>query len=399
MQQLIEWLERLERLEQVPPTQEEFRVNWAESMKRIASPSPLAFDWSIIRIVGSGRLVQAIGQTPTHLGVLIWGDRKSQDQSIEAGSAPGQSLEDQALAAQIGALLTLATNRRIQVGASDVFVTMEGTEQRTFIPSLQVLDSSLTGPVPTDVRTRFEDLTSLMWGLPPEDSGPIGAATELHYASTLLFDVDPNAAYALCVAGLERLSRAYGSPPGEWNAWEDSRRLDQVFREISLTERQADRLRQELLVNRQLRLRQTFSSYICGSLPDNFWSHQVESFHPLIRMDPDGNSIFQEAVPGPVLGIDQFVPRDADSLRSRLLASYDARSSYVHEGRAQDRAMVSTMEQITGNPTVGRTPLVFAGLRQILVSLILQELTTRSRPRPLPNIKQVTPENNPNTRS
>jgi hypothetical protein len=82
----------------------------------------------------------------------------------------------------------------------------------------------------------------------------IGAAAELHYASTLLFDLDPNAAYALCVAGLERLSRAYGAAPAEWAAWEDAQRLDRVFEELSLSESQQDRLRQELLKNRHLRL-------------------------------------------------------------------------------------------------------------------------------------------------
>ena len=269
-----------------------------------------------MRIVNTGQTLYTFGQVPSHFGVLVWLDRIPE----------GQSLGDQALAAQIGAVLTLATNRRIQVAASDVTLTMEGSTERTFLPSAHVLDSSLAGPVPADVQSRFERLVGALYGLDPRDRGVIGAATELHYASTLLFDVDPNAAYALCVAGMERLSRAYGNAPAEWSAWEDAPRLDRVFADLSLSAEQVQRLREEILANRHLRLRQTFASYITASLLETFWDAEVECYVPSIRMEPTGRSAFEQMQPGVSTPMDRFVSRDRQTLRAQLLASYDARA-------------------------------------------------------------------------
>ena len=117
------------------------------------------------------------------------------------------SLSDNGLAAQLRPVFTLASNRRVAVAASDITMTMEGTTSRTFLPTSHVIDGSLTGPLPDDVADRFNASIAKVWGLDAVDLEVIGSAIELHYAATLLFDVDPNAAYALCVAGIERLSR------------------------------------------------------------------------------------------------------------------------------------------------------------------------------------------------
>ena len=374
MEELFEWLDRLDAV-----TPQDANA-LSESMKRVSSPSPLAFDRSVVRIVDTGQALYPFGQVPSNFGVLAWLDRIPE----------GQSLGDQALAAQIGALLTLATNRRIQVAASDVTLTMQGSTERTFLPSAHVLDSSLAGPVPADVKSRFEKLAGALYGLDRHDREVIGAATELHYASALLFDLDPNAAYALCVAGTERLSRAYGNAPAEWSAWEDASRLDGVFADLSLSTEAAQRLREEILANRHLRLRQTFASYVTTSLPESFWDAEVESYHPAIRMEPTGRSTFEKMQPGVTTPIGRFVPQDRHTLRVQLLASYDARSSYVHEGRQGAATLVSTLQPMIGIEPERRQPIAFAGLRQILVTLILLEVNARSKSRPLPRIQHVT---------
>ena len=43
-----------------------------------------------------------------------------------------------------------------------------------------------------------------------------------------------------------------------------------------------------------------------------------------------------------------------------------------------------------GNEPAERRPIAFAGLRQILVTLIMMEGTARSQSRPLPRIQHVT---------
>jgi hypothetical protein len=44
-------------------------------------------------------------------------------------------------------------------------------------------------------------LLSRLYGMSANDQEVIGAAIELHYASTILFDLEPNAAYAMAAAG------------------------------------------------------------------------------------------------------------------------------------------------------------------------------------------------------
>jgi hypothetical protein len=190
----------------------------SEQFKRLSAPSAIEFNQSVVRVVDAGQEAHTFGRLPARLSVLAWIDTVPS----------GQNLDDQALAAQLGAILTLATNRRIQVAASDVTLTMEGTTQRTFLPTNSILDRSLSGPISVDVRNTFDATLRSLCGLATADGETIGAAIELHYAAAVLFDVDPNAAYALCIAGIERLSRAYGGAPTEWRAWEDADRIDSV---------------------------------------------------------------------------------------------------------------------------------------------------------------------------
>jgi hypothetical protein len=263
---------------------------------------------------------------------------------------------------------------------------MEGTSQHVFLPTNLLLDRSLGGPIDGDPKALLEGTIGVLYGLAELDREIIGAAIELHYAAALLFDVEPNAAYALAIAGLERLSRAYGEPPTEWSAWEHATRFDRVFSDIGLTEGQANRLRDELLHDRQMRLRQTFARYVTDNLPTDFWELKLEDFIPTLTMAPDGSGTFSGMVRQAPVPITRLVPSDPHILRSRLLGSYDARSSYVHDGRRRP-VMSATLTQLVGNEPRSSEPIEFAGIRAILRTLVVAEAQKRSQPRPLPGLR------------
>lgn len=381
MKELFDWLQRLAAVEQEAPQQ---TPEVHENFHRVFAPSPLDFDGSIVRVVDARQEVYSFGRVPGRLSVLAWPD---------VGSQPNQ-LDGQAIAAQLGAILTLATNRRVEVAASDVPLTMEGTSERVFLPTGSLVDRSLGGPINVDARAGLEETLGLLLGLSESDRDVVGAAIELHYAATLLFDVEPNAGYALAIAGLERLSRSYGEPPIEWAAWEHAPRLDRAFADVGLTDQQINRLRDELLQDRHMRLRQTFASYVAESLPADFWLCRLEDFAPTLTMAPNGAATFSGMAPETPVPITRLVPSDPTTLRRRLLSSYDARSSYVHDGRRRP-VMATTVTQLVGKESVPSAPIEFAGMRAILRTLVVAEAKKRSQPRSLPRMLLMHAGNRP----
>lgn len=380
MQELFDWLGRLETLETSPHTS---AIH--EHLHRVFAASALDFDGSVVRMIDARQEALSFGRIPGRLSVLAWPD-----------AGPGaQSLEDQAVAAQLGAVLTLATNRRVEVAASDLPLTMEGTNQRTFLPTNLLLDRTLAGPIEVDTRAELVATLGRFYGLATYDRDVLGAATELHYAAALLFDVEPNAAYAMAIAGVERLSRAYGPAPLDWSAWDQAERLDRVFADLALTEEQIDRLRHELLQDRHLRLRQTFASYVVQSLTDDFWQLELEDFVPALTMTSDGVATLSGMTRGTPVPIGRLVPSDRGVLRRRLLRSCDARSSYVHEGARRSNAMTALATQLIGADPGPAEPVEFAGIRTILRTLILAESQERSQTRPLPGMLFMHPGNRP----
>jgi len=370
MNELFDWLDRLEALAVRAQTEP---VAITEHLHRVFAPSRLDFDEFLVRVEDGRQEAYAFGALPGHLSVLAWPDEEP----------AGGTLGDQAIAAQIGGLLTLATNRRVQVAASDIVLTREGSTNRVFLPTNSVLDRGLSAPITVDPRSELKTLLEAVYGLAAEDRETISAAIELHYAATLLINVDPNAAYALVVAGLERLSRRYGDVPVDWRDWEHAPRMDLAFEELALSDDQIARLRAEMLADRHLRLRHTFASYASERLTDEFWSLEMDDAVPGIEMTPDGSAIFRGVGLAQPIPISKLVPSDRAVLRRRLLRSYDARSSYVHEGRRREAA-AATVGEIVGREGAPTEPLAFAGLRMILRELVLAELAQRSTGRDLP---------------
>jgi hypothetical protein len=384
MRELFGWLATFEAAEASGQ-----KTGLSERLHRICAPSPLDFDGTIVRVIDAKQEIYPFGTLPGKLSVLAW----------PSAASSGQSLEDQAIAAQLGAVLTLATNRRVEVAASDVPLTMEKTTWRTFLPTSSLLDRSLLAPLPDDPRQEFDRALRLLYGLPGPDREAIGAAVELHYTATLLFDVEPNAAYAITIAGIERLSRAYGSASADWSDWERAEHFDRLFDAIDLGEDQKLRLREELLNDRHLRLRQTFARYVVSGLASGFWELELDDYAPALTMAPDGVANFSRMIAQPPIPISRLVPRDSDTLRRRLLRSYDARSSYVHAGARRSGA-TSTAAQLVGRDAEPTAPVEFAGLRAILRALIFSELTARSQNGGFPKLTWLHPGSPPiNTQS
>jgi len=113
MNELFDWLDRLEALAVRAQTEP---VAITEHLHRVFAPSRLDFDEFLVRVEDGRQEAYAFGALPGTS--LSWLGRTR--------SRPAEPFGDQAIAAQIGGLLTLATNRRVQVAASDIVLTREG---------------------------------------------------------------------------------------------------------------------------------------------------------------------------------------------------------------------------------------------------------------------------------
>lgn len=278
MRELREWLRRVATIDESQPPES---IHLRSVLNRVASPSSLDFDQSVVRIQDTGTEAHLFGNLPARLSVLVWPDLADRVDLIG----------DINVATQLGAVMSMATDRRVRVASSETPLSMEGTQRYTFIPSV-VTDRELSGPLPADTKERIETLLGLMVGLSEEDAGPIGSALDLHYASILLHDVDLNAAYALAVAGIEALAAAYGSYPREWENWEQATRFEAAFDEAGLSDEQRATMKIALLHEKYIGLRQRFASYACDRLPRDWWTTTVQDYTPSFTMQPDGSTTF-----------------------------------------------------------------------------------------------------------
>ena len=372
MRELRQWMQRLATVGGAePPNSGSLRP----VMHRVAAPSRLDFDNSVVRVVDTGAEVELFGTLPSCLSLLCWADLAEH----------ADHLGDIAVATQLGAVMTMATNRRVRVASAETSIHMEGTQSYTFLPAV-IVDRELAGPLPEDAKERIEALLQRIIGLEEPDLVTIGNALDLHYASVLLHDVDLNAAYALAVAGIETLAQRYGTTSTDWGHWDQAPRFDAAFDAAGLTDDQRISMRDALLHERHLGLRQRFASYVCDRLPPTWWTTTVQDYIPSLEMQPTGMARLTGQTPADTWPIDQFVPRDAATLRRRVLATYDARSSYVHVGGRSVSAM-TTMSAAIGDQAPAKTPLDFIGLRRILCALIDLELADRAELCDLPALR------------
>lgn len=371
---MLHYLALLERLDGVdgPPL--------SEHIYRVASPSLLDVDDSIVRLDPTDSFARALGTYRTPISLLRWMDPRPN----------GSPVESQAVASELGALLTFVTDRKVNVAATEITLRMQGSEFTEFMPAA-INDTGLVGPIQVDVRKGVELTSRYLRGLSPDDAVAIGGAIDLHYAAVLLHDSDVNTASTLVVAGIETLVTRFGQAEPVWADYADGPRFDARFAELGLSEVQAEQLRLEILQGQHLRLQQRFVSYVLAGLKDKFWETKVEHFTPGLEMDPKGNSRFLGYTLADTRPIGNWVPQDRSLLKRRLAATYAARSRYVHAG-SKSHNLGTALESATGLSTPsdqGKVPLAFAGLRRVLRELIFVEMDKRAKDTPLPEVRLV----------
>ncbi len=342
---------------------------------RVASPSVLDFDDDVVLLETTGLEVTLFGSFPNQMSILTLHDADPEPNMVR----------DQAIATQIGAVLSMAAGRKIRVASSEITSRMEGKAVTNFLPAA-LDDREMIGALPDDVQPAFDHLLSQIVGLPEGLRQAVGSAIELHYAAAQLFDVDVNTAHTLTVAGIETLSAQFEQLDIGWDDFEEAKRFETVFASLNLDEVQKEGMREAVLEGKHLKLRQRFATYVGRRLPATFWDHDIIGYTAGLTMNPDGSAAFTGFTKSEGTPIDNVVPKDPEMLRKRLLATYDSRSKYVHTGaRAHDT--VTTMNALTGRPAQAKTPIAFAGMRRILVALIKAELDEHSIPAALPQFR------------
>ena len=166
MKELRNWLDRLHQLSE--PQTEPIRLR--QSLHRVAAPFAFDFDDSFIRVADTGQGVAVFGALPIHMSVLVRPDFESQSADMEV---------DAAIAAQLGALMTYAANRRIRVAATEAAISYGGSETYSFLPA-PMTDRETLGIDPGDMQGRFETCVAQYGGLAGEDAAAIGQAIDLH---------------------------------------------------------------------------------------------------------------------------------------------------------------------------------------------------------------------------
>lgn len=360
----------------------------ADWLKRLSAASPEELRENLFRAIIPGsdpflmrdRIValQPLGQAPYRFGdvspvssVLL--------RYLDTAETSQRLTDTQGVASELGALVCLASGRRFEV-AMEYTVKVEGTPQTFFLGYAGVADRKLHGPLPDDLPARLELFIRKVASLPVDDLITLGAAANLHYGSILLCERDIRSAYLLLVAGLEVLSRAYGSPPAHWEGWEESRSWEKLFTEIGLTTEQQEAVRKQLLQNRHLRLKATFRKYASEEIPDSFWDDPWEEWLFPVSL-PKGSWEKAQVSEKHVYDI---LPKDRELLSNALGRTYDLRSGLVHRG--EDLSVVDTTLRHAVVVTASE-PLPYAVLRAIFVKLIEKELEKRSSIVDIPDIR------------
>ncbi|MEV6445099.1 hypothetical protein [Amycolatopsis sp. NPDC051716] len=292
----------------------------------------------------------------------------------------GFALWEAELSSAVAGVLTFATGRRIETFEEMALKPKEGDV--FFSPVVQLIDKRLDAPIDdgVDLAQSFRNIVLKLVKLEEKERLAVTAALQLHYGACILAPSSPTTAYTSVVAGIETLSRKFGSPPSDWFEWDLAATWDKFAREAGLTEDQHLSLRAKLMKDRQIRLKETFSRYASSRLPESFYDEVYVDWTYV----GDGVGGWQNGFEAWREPFSNFVPRDREDLRQSLKRSYDLRSEFVHTGRSSitfltpgipydlgtSRGMTNESRYKSGDP------LSFAMLRSVLVALIRAELNS-----------------------
>lgn len=366
MKSVVDWLQRVASIrDELGPSIRYFRI---------AIPGFDALDvenW-LLSIDPQGLLGNAFGSTcPESWSIIRLPDVRREGVNLD---------ERHRLGADIACILSLALERRVIV-PNDFSINLPPLGQVNFISVSQVVDQGLLGPLPTDAKSRLNTYLSAVAGLSTEAQDVIGAAASAYHGALLVFDREPRAAYTLLVAGIEVLSRSYGSPATGWDNWDESGLWDRVFAEQFLTPEQRFALQDKLIANKEIRLGTTFRNYASSRIGDDFWDKPLDQW--IYGIDANtGQWLSSERSRS--CRISDVLPLDRSALKLALRETYALRSSIVHS--------VDWVELMTlANPPLpdanSRRPLPFPILRALLAELIWLEISSHSTSTSLPDFQ------------
>lgn len=304
--------------------------------------------------------LRSAGRTPESISLLHWLDSVS-------GLDPDRLEQQNTL---LGSLLTLVTDRKCEVVSELVLTAAENPDRAHLLPLSSTIDSILGAPMPAwpqidrDLRIVLAQLASL-----EADAGAtLTGAIHMHHSACLLFVSDTSAAYALAVGGLELMAMHFGSPPSKWQDWNLAVQWDKFIAGQQFSEEQASALRERLMLDRQVRLGETFANYVTNRLPSEFWNENVEQYVWAYKFDEGAEEEGTWSSSGPR---DPHFGRDTIRLKRALKQTYQARSNYVHAGR---KAAPPSWHYFGESSERDRSLLSFSQVRSSLRRLITLEL-------------------------
>ncbi|MGC5332258.1 hypothetical protein [Micromonospora sp. DT62] len=342
----------------------------ADLTRRVLVPGFWALDCEgLIELQALGRVIR-LGMPPEAASAIRWMERKRD----------GATLDDFEMA--LGAGLTLASDRRIEVLSEQSF-RVDGQDDLHFLPLPALSDKRLVSPTSVDtVIPAFREILSQLGGLSAEAEGVLNSAISLHYGAVLLFDRDLAAAYTLVIAGIEALSRQFGSPPTAWEDWEQAVSWEKFAKRQGLTDVQYSALKSKLMRDKQLKLSQTFINYAVERMPVSFKSLSWREY--TYGVDAGSGQWIQGSWSDEkVMG--DYLPAGRDQLIDALKVSYMARSGFVHSGARAVSFLDDLFGQIPGSAD-GSRPLPFFVMRSLLAELIRVELKANSSGSELPDV-------------
>lgn len=366
MKSLVDWLHRLAAVTpEIGPEIGFFRVF-------VSGTDPLDVENWLLSIDPQGTLSNSLQATgPESWSIMRLPDLPRKETNLH---------DRHRLGADLACVLSLALDRRVVI-PNDFAVHIPQLEKVVFQPVSQVVDLGILGPLPPDAKQRINSYISSVVGLAQEHQEVIGAASSAYHGAILLFDREPRAAYMLLVAGIEVLSRKYGSPPTEWSSWEESANWDKLFATQGLTTGQAEAFRDRLMHDRQLRLAATFQDYASTRLGENFWSKPLDQW---INGIDANTGTWLPPTKVKECRVSDFLSFDRTSLKRSLAKCYSLRSNVIHE--AQWVELMTLAQPPVQDPQSSHI-LSFPVLRALLAELIWIEIAAHALPTALPDFQ------------
>jgi hypothetical protein len=111
------------------------------------------------------------------------------------------------------------------------------------------IDKRLEAPIDeaVDVASGFLNVVTQIVKTDEKSRPAIHSAIQLHYGACILSSISPAAAYMSLVAGIEVLSRRFGSPPSVWDDWDLAANWDSFADEVNLSAEQYQQLKGKLM--------------------------------------------------------------------------------------------------------------------------------------------------------